>query len=60
LIDCYAKAAPERFDARALAWHLTVQGLLQVSRAFIYQRPGWAQLLERRLAATEARAAALR
>ena len=59
LIEQYAAAAPARFDARSLAWHLTIQSLLQVSRAFIYQQPGWALELERRLAACEARAAAL-
>jgi Phosphotransferase enzyme family len=60
LVERYAAAAPARFDARALAWHLVVQSLLQVSRAFIYQQPGWAQELERRLVATEARVAGLR
>lgn len=59
LIEHYAAAAPGRFDASALAWHLTVQSLLQTSRAFVYQQPGWADELERRLTATEARAAAL-
>jgi aminoglycoside phosphotransferase len=52
-------AAAKAFNAHSLAWHLAVQSLLQVSRAFIYQQPGWADLLERRLAATQARAAAL-
>lgn len=59
LIERYATAAPERFDARCLAWHLAIQSLLQVSRAFIYQQPGWAGELERRLSAAEARTAAL-
>ena len=59
LVEQYALAAPARFDACSLAWHLTIQGLLQVSRAFIYQQPGWMAELERRLAACEARAAAL-
>jgi aminoglycoside phosphotransferase len=59
LIEQYAAAAPERFDGRSLAWHLAIQTLLQASRAFIFQRPGWAQALEQRLAASEARAAVL-
>ena len=59
LVEQYAAAAPGRFDAGSLAWHLAVQSLLQVSRAFIYQQPGWAAELERRLSSAEARAAAL-
>jgi aminoglycoside phosphotransferase (APT) family kinase protein len=59
LIDRYAACAPHRFDARSLAWHLAVQGLLQASRAFVFQQPGWPQELERRLARCEARVAAL-
>ena len=59
-VEQYAAAAPQRFDRRSLAWHLTIQNLLQASRAFIYQQPGWAATLERRLAASEVRAAALR
>lgn len=58
-IDGYAAAAPARFDRASLAWHLAIQSLLQVSRAFIYQQPGWARALAQRLAACEARAAAL-
>lgn len=58
-IERYAAAAPRRFDARSLAWHLAIQSLLQVSRAFIYQQPGWQDELERRLCAAESRAKAL-
>ena len=58
-VEQYAAAAPQRFDHRSLAWHGVVQSLLQASRAFIYQQPGWAATLERRLATSEARAAAL-
>ena len=58
-VEQYAAAAAQRFDRRSLAWHLTIQNLLQASRAFSYQQPGWAATLERRLAASEARAAAL-
>jgi len=60
LIAHYRAAAPQRFDAAALAWHLAIQSLLQASRAFIYQQPDWQRTLERRLAACEVRTAALR
>ncbi len=59
LVRAYAAAAPQRFNAQSLAWHLAIQSLLQVSRAFIFQRPGWAEELERRLAAAETRTLAL-
>ncbi len=50
VVQGYARAAGERFDRRALAWHGQVQGLLQAARAFGFQRPGWRADLERRLA----------
>jgi len=53
-IDGYAQAAPLRFDGRRLQWHLALQSLLQASRAFVYQRPGWRLELERWLARSEA------
>lgn len=56
LIQAYAAAAPQRFDRRCLDWHLTVQSLLQASRALVYQQPGWPQLLRQRLASSVARA----
>jgi aminoglycoside phosphotransferase (APT) family kinase protein len=59
LVDAYAARAPQRFDQRSLNWHLAVQSLVQASRAFIFQQPGWAAELECRLARSEARAAAL-
>ena len=59
LVRAYAAAAPQRFNPQSLAWHLAIQSLLQVSRAFIYQRPGWAEALERRLAPAETRTLAL-
>jgi Phosphotransferase enzyme family len=59
LIAHYQAAAPQRFDRAALAWHLAIQSLLQASRAFVYQQPGWSNTLERRLAACEVRTAAL-
>ena len=55
----WESAAPQRFDRDSLAWHLVIQSLLQASRTFVYQRPGWTHTLERRLAASEARTAAL-
>jgi hypothetical protein len=59
LIEQYAACAPHRFDRRSLDWHLTVQALLQASRAFVFQRDNWAAELECRLAHSEACAAAL-
>ena len=56
-IQGYAVRAPQRFDARSLAWHLTLQSLLQVTRAFIYQQPGWREQFEQRLAVAQRRAA---
>jgi hypothetical protein len=58
-VDGCAAAEPLHFDRASLAWHLAIQNLLQASRAFVYQQPGWAKTLERRLAACEARVAAL-
>jgi len=55
----YAECAPARFEPRSLDWHLALQGLMQTSRAFVFQQPGWAQAMERRLASSEAHAAAL-
>lgn len=59
LIEQYATCAPARFDQRSLDWHLTVQSLVQASRAFVFQRPGWADELDRRLTCCQAYAAAL-
>ena len=58
-VAAYAACAPERFDRASLDWHLAVQSLLQASRAFVYQQPGWPRELERRLAASTLRAARL-
>ena len=54
LIGAYAQAAPQHFGMRRLHWHLAVQGLLQASRAFVFQVEGWRGQLERRLARAEA------
>ena len=58
-VAAYADAAPARHDRAALGWHLAVQSLVQACRAFVFQRPGWAAELARRLAASEAHAARL-
>lgn len=54
LLASYAQAAPGRFHQHALRWHLAVQQLLQASRAFVFQVPGWRDELASRLARTEA------
>ena len=59
VVEQYAACAPGRFDRRRLDWQLAVQSLLQASRAFVFQQPGWADELERRLACSEALAAKL-
>ncbi|MEO5658993.1 MAG: phosphotransferase [Polaromonas sp.] len=53
LIAGYRSGAPARFDSRSLLWHRAMQSLLQASRAFIYQAPGWREQLAVRLARTE-------
>ena len=55
LLDAYREAAPQRWCATTLAWHRAVQALLQASRAFIFQVPGWQRELAARLALTERR-----
>jgi hypothetical protein len=59
LIASYRAAAPRFFNAQWLQWHRAVQTLLQASRAFVYQEPGWRGLVEARLAASERLAAIL-
>lgn len=54
VIAAYAQHAPERFSRRRLQWHLVLQVLLQASRAFVFQVPGWRDEAERRLARAEA------
>lgn len=49
LIAGYLHAAPHHFHAGWLQWHRSLQTLLQASRAFVYQTPGWHDLLESRL-----------
>lgn len=59
LVREYAACAPGRFDRRGLDWHLALQSLLQASRGFVYQQPGWRAEVERRLARAEACVATL-
>lgn len=53
-LAAYKRMAPARYCPLRLQWHLVVQQVLQVSRAFVFQVPGWRQQLERRLARAEA------
>jgi aminoglycoside phosphotransferase (APT) family kinase protein len=57
LTQAYRAAAPRCFNPLWLQWHRAMQTLLQASRAFIYQEPGWQSLVELRLAASESLAA---
>lgn len=57
LLHGYRERAPQRYCAAGLAWHRALQSLLQASRAFVFQRPGWAHDLQQHLARTEALAA---
>ncbi|MEQ1804880.1 MAG: hypothetical protein ABL900_05835 [Burkholderiaceae bacterium] len=59
LIAAYRDAAPHLFSAPWLQWHRALQTLLQASRAFIYQEPGWPGLVDVRLAASQHLAASL-
>lgn len=57
LTAAYAEAAPHRFGRERLRWHRALQALLQASRAFVFQLPGWPAEAERRLARAETLAA---
>lgn len=57
LTAAYAEAAPQHFGRERLQWHRALQALLQASRAFVFQLPGWPAEAERRLARAEALAA---
>ncbi len=59
LIDSYSRMSPQRFHRNTLNWHLVIQSLLQVSRAFIFQSPGWRSAMRDRLARTEDRVKAM-
>lgn len=51
LAEWYARARPDAFDARRLAWHLAVQWLHKASRAYVWQRPNWRDEVRRTLEA---------
>ena len=59
LLQGYRAAAPEHWQPRWLHWHHTVQALMQASRAFVFQVPGWPAQLALRLAVAEHCALAL-
>lgn len=59
LLQGYRAAAPEHWQSRWLHWHQTVQALVQASRAFVFQVPGWPAQLALRLAVAERCALAL-
>ncbi len=59
LLQGYRQAAPHLWQPLWLQWHFTVQALLQASRAFVFQVPGWPQEVARRLALAEGHAVAL-
>lgn len=50
----HRETAPAHWAPAALHWHLTLQALLQASRAFVFQVPGWAAVMEGRVAVAEA------
>lgn len=53
IVAAYAHLAPAAFSAPRLRWQLALQQLLQASRAFVFQAPGWPQRLSQRLARAE-------
>lgn len=59
LLAGYRTVAARLFNPEWLRWHRAMQTLVQASRAFIYQEPGWPAQVESRLAASEALAADL-
>jgi len=53
LLQGYRAAASEHWQPQWLQWHCTVQALVQASRAFVFQVPGWPEQLALRLAVAE-------
>ncbi len=53
LCSGYRHAAPQRWHGASLRWHLALQALLQASRAFVFQVPGWPEVLAQRLTVAE-------
>lgn len=52
-LAAYQRIAPANYCPLRLQWHRVVQQVLQVSRAFVFQVPGWRVEMERRLARAE-------
>lgn len=59
LLQGYRAAAPGHWQPQWLQWHQTVQALVQASRAYVFQVPGWPAELALRLAVAERCAMAL-
>lgn len=59
-LQAYAQAAPQAFCPRRLAWHAALQAVMQLTRSFVFQRPGWREALPQRLFAARSRVDALR
>lgn len=56
LLQAYRQAAPQHWQPDWLRWHCSLQALLQTTRAFIFQVPGWPEEMSRRLALAEGHA----
>lgn len=54
LLRAYAEAAPGWWQPAWLQWQRALQALLQATRAFVFQVPGWADALAVRLCEAEA------
>lgn len=59
LLQAYRQAAPQHWQPNWLQWHRTLQALLQSTRAFIFQVPGWPEEVASRLAIAEGHAQTL-
>jgi hypothetical protein len=59
LLRGHRRAAPALWQPGWLRWQLALQSLLQASRAYIFQGPGWRPALAERLASAEHQAARL-
>lgn len=54
LLQAYAEAAPAWWRPDWLRWQRSLQALLQATRAFVFQVPGWPAVLAARLGEAEA------
>lgn len=52
-LAAYRAIAPQCYCPLRLQWHRVVQQVLQTSRAFVFQVPGWPLEMQRRLALAE-------